>query len=270
MNEQLNIAKLEVFDSARKQWLQIVGALFFVISLAVSYFGLAGTHFTSLRRTTLSLLNLMLFILPLISMMMGGLSLTGNREALEFFLAQPLKRREFFLGKYFGLAATLFVWIIFGFGGSGIVLSYYTGTRGINEFFTLVVITLFLALAFLSLSFLISAIVLEKSVTLLVVIILWLWFALFYDLVIIGIIRMVQELPVKYPMLIMLLLNPVDIARSGFLLKTKMAGLLGPTGALLNKLAGSTVGLIILAVGLILWIIVPLVVGTIIFEKRDI
>lgn len=270
MREQFSITKLEVYDSARKQWLQIVGSLFFLISIAVSYFGLAGTQFTSLRRTTISLLNLMLFILPLVSMLMGGLSLTGNKEALEFFLAQPVRRKDFLLGKYFGLAATLFVWIMFGFGGSGLVLSYYTGTKGLADFITLVVLTFFLALVFLSLSFLVSAAILDKSVTILVIVILWLWFSLFYDLVIIGLMRLIQELPVKYPMLLVLLLNPVDIARSSFLIKTKMAGLLGPTGALLNKMAGTTLGLLSLAFGLLLWIVLPLVIAVIIFEKRDI
>jgi Cu-processing system permease protein len=245
-------------------------ALFFIICIAVSYFGLAGTHFTSLRRTTISLLNLMLFILPLISMLMGAISLAGNRDSLEFFLSQPLKRREFFLGKYMGLSATLFAWIVFGFGGSGLVLAYTTGSRGLTDFFILMVISLLLSLAFLSISFLISAIVMEKSLATLVVIILWLWFALFYDLVVIGLMRLIQELPVKYPMLIMILLNPVDIARSGFLINSDMAGLMGPTGAVLNKLTGTTLGLVTLAAGLILWIIVPLVIGTYIFKRKDI
>lgn len=269
-HQQLKIAKMELFDSARKQWLQWVGVLFFVICIAVSYFGLAGTQFTSLRRTTISLLNLMLFILPLISLLIGAISLAGNRESLEFFLSQPLKRREFFLGKYLGLAATLFVWIVFGFGGSGLILAAKTGSRGATDFLILMVLSFLLALAFLSISFLISAIVMEKSLTTLGAIIIWLWFALFYDLVVIGLMRLIQELPVKYPMLIMLLLNPVDIVRSGFLINSDMAGLLGPTGAFLNKMTGTNLGMVTLTAGLLLWIIVPLAIGAFIFNRRDI
>ncbi|MCP4153830.1 MAG: ABC transporter permease subunit [bacterium] len=269
-HQKLKIAKMELFDSARKQWLQMVGILFFVICIAVSYFGLAGTQFTSLRRTTISLLNLMLFILPLISMLMGTISLAGNRESLEFFLSQPLKRKEFFLGKYMGLASTLFIWIVFGFGGSGMVLASKTGSRGIANFLILMVLSFLLSLAFLSISFLVSAIIMEKSSATLVVIILWLWFALFYDLVVIGLMRVIQELPVKSPMLFMLLLNPVDIARSGFLINSDMAGLLGPTGAVLNKMAGTPLGMVTLVAGLLLWIIVPLVIGNAIFSRRDI
>lgn len=169
-----------------------------------------------------------------------------------------------------GLASTLLVWIVFGFGGSGLVLAAKTGSRGISSFIILMVLSFLLSLAFLSISFLISAIVMEKSLTTLVVIVLWLWFALFYDLVIIGLMRLIQELPVKSPMLIMLLFNPVDIARSGFLIHSDMAGLLGPTGAFLNKMAGTPLGLVTLLLGLLLWIIVPLVIGTYIFSRRDI
>ncbi|MCP5050813.1 MAG: ABC transporter permease subunit [bacterium] len=269
-HQQFKIARMELFDSARKQWLQMVGILFFVICIAVSYFGLAGTQFTSLRRTTISLLNLMLFILPLISMLIGAISIAGNRDSLEFFLSQPLKRREFFLGKYIGLATTLLIWVVFGFGGSGLVLASKTGSRGLTDFLILMVLSYLLSLAFLSISFLISAIVMEKSLTTLSVIVMWLWFTLFYDLVVIGLMRLIQELPVKSPMLFMLLLNPVDIARSGFLINSDMAGLLGPTGAFLNKMAGTPLGLITLAAGLLLWIIVPLVIGTYIFSRRDI
>ena len=269
-NQLFKIAKMEVFDSARKQWLQIVGVLFFLICIAVSYFGLAGTQFTSLRRTSISLLNLMLFILPLISMLMGSISLAGNRDSLEFFLSQPLKRREFFLGKYLGLATTLFLWVIFGFGGSGIVLANTTGSRGLTNFIILMIISFLLSLAFLSISFLVSAIIMEKSLTTLTVIILWLWFAVFYDLVVIGVMRLIQELPVKYPILVILVLNPIDIVRSGFLINSDMAGLLGPTGALLNKLIGTPLGLATLFAGLILWIVVPLIIGIYIFNRRDI
>ena len=60
-------------------------------------------------RTLLSLSNIVLFVVPLMTIVYGTIYLYNSREFIELLLAQPIKRRTLFTGLYLGLAIPLVV-----------------------------------------------------------------------------------------------------------------------------------------------------------------
>jgi hypothetical protein len=63
-----------------------------------------------------ALFNLVLFIVPLVSLVLGTMYLYDARELTESLLAQPAARREMYAGLYLGLALPLALAFLGGVG----------------------------------------------------------------------------------------------------------------------------------------------------------
>lgn len=173
------------------------------------------------------------------------------------------------MGKYVGLAFAITLGLLVGFSGAGIVLAFYTGGEGIGPFLFFALLSLFLAWSFLSISFFSSVLFLEKVRALGLALFLWFWFAVFYDLVLIGLITGFEDIPYKSVLLTLLFLNPIDLMRTLVLLSIGLSALLGPTGAVLGKTLGGLWGGLATALSLIVWLFIPLISAAVIFERKD-
>src|SRR5581483_7779904 len=104
----VTIARQELLINIRNKWTVIFACVFGVLVLAISYFGMltAGAiGFQSFARTSASLLNLVLYLVPLVALTMGTLSFTSEKSLNEMLFAQPVTRAEILLGKLAGLFA---------------------------------------------------------------------------------------------------------------------------------------------------------------------
>ena len=112
-NAIFNIARLELTINIRNRWTLIFAFAFAALVVAIAYFGLvtAGTvGFQGFLRTSASLLNLVLYIVPLVALVMGTMSFTSEKNSGDLLYAQPVTRIEILIGK---LARTLCIVIDF-------------------------------------------------------------------------------------------------------------------------------------------------------------
>jgi len=65
------------------------------------------------------------------------------------------------------------------------------------------------------------------------------------------------------------IINPIDLGRILFLIKFNIAALMGYTGAKIQQFFGSSIGIIISIVFMLLWIIILLSLSTRLFERKD-
>jgi len=164
-------------------------AAFGALSLAISYFGMvtAGAiGFQGFARTSASLLNLVLYVVPLLSLSMGVVSLTGEKASNELLFSQPVTRSEILLGKVLGLFASILTSTFFGFGVAGVVIAATGGSEGALRYPIFVGLALFHALIFVSLAALVSTFCQRKAKAFGVALFLWFFFVLFYDLLVMG------------------------------------------------------------------------------------
>ena len=148
-----HIALREVKIGFRNAWAYSFLGLFSLFSLLLlliqaqnvveGYSGLTG-----------SMLNLILYLLPLMTLLLGSFSLTAEKEegSWELLSTYPISTYAFITGKFIGMAIVLLTIITFGFGLTGLIGSIGGGGFGFTTFglffaFSIGLVLLFLAVA---------------------------------------------------------------------------------------------------------------------------
>ena len=267
------IARQELTVNIRNRWTIIFAGVFSVLVLAISYFGLvtAGTiGFQGFARTSASLLNLVLYVIPLVALTMGTLSFTSDVSANELLYSQPVSRVDVMLGKLIGLFAAIVTATCIGFGLAGVIIGVQVGTQGASRYPILVGFSLLLALIFLSLSMLISVVCRRTTKAFGLSVFAWFFFVLFYDLLVIGSTFLFTERTANTLIFGSLFGNPVDIVRVSCLMLLDGRDIFGAAGAALLKFTGGeAAGLAILAVTLAVWIIAPAGLAHTLMRNQD-
>ncbi len=268
------IAGQEMRVTLRSKWVQIFAAVFAVLTLAISYFGMATSvvvGFEGFTRTTASLLNLVLYLIPLFALAAGTLSFSMEKGAAELLFSQPVLRSEILFGKILGLFSSLTTAVVFGFGVSGFIIALQTGLEGISRYLGFVGLTLLLLLTFLCLGALASVISEGRARALGIALALWFVFVLFYDLVALGIALLVNPHFSHTVILLSLFGNPVDLARVSGLLILGGATIFGAGGASLVRTFGSpALAIALLSSVALLWSVLVVTAAGRFLAKREI
>ena len=98
MQTTAKVIKYELSDVIRSKWIVLYALFFLIVTEALFQFG-GGS-----ARALLSLSNLVLIIIPLISILFGTMYLYNARDFVELLLTQPVDRKTLFGGLYTGLA----------------------------------------------------------------------------------------------------------------------------------------------------------------------
>lgn len=255
------IAAFEVRDVLGSRWL-IGYALFF---LAVTD---ALLRFGSGEKALLSLVNVVLFVTPLVTLVFATVYQYNSREFIELLLAQPVKRRQLFGGLYLGVALPLSVVFVASVAVPIIAhrgeISVAAGTLG-----ALLLIGLALTAVFTAIAFLIVSHIDDRMKGLGAAIVLWLMFAVLYDGVVLLLVTIFADNPMERPLLALMVLNPVDLARVALLLRFDVSALLGYTGAVMRQFFGGQLGLTVASSALAVWVAIPLVLAFRGFNRKD-
>lgn len=231
----------------------------FLLLLSIGLFNLGGSP----EKAILSLLNLVLLTVPLISIVFATTHFYNSYEFMELLVAQPINRKKIFLSEYLGVACSLSGAFLLGVGVP--VLLFGASITG----FYLVLTGVFITFIFVAMAFLASVITRDKAKGIGIALMLWFYFALIYDGIVLFILYTFGDYPLETATLAMTALNPVDLGRIIVLLNLDVSALMGYTGALYKSILGSLWG-ISLAFGLLLlWVLVPFLCSRRIFSKRD-
>ncbi len=214
-------------------------------------------------KVVLSLLNIVLMVVPLISVVFATIHFYSSYEFIELMVAQPLNRKVIFLSEYVAVASSLCIAYLIGVGIPFIMFGagYYV--------ISLLVTGIFLTLAFVSLAFLSSVLTRDKSKAIGIALLFWFYFSLIYDGLLLWIMFSFSDYPLEKITLTLIAFNPVDLARIIMLLQLDISALMGYTGAFYKNFFGSNIGMLFSLSILFLWAIVPLWLAVRIFEKKD-
>ena len=262
MNITLKIIKYELQDVLRGKWVIFYALLFLIITDTLFRFG------GDTPRVMVSLMNVVLIVIPLVSIIFGSLYLYNAREFIELLLCQPLNRKHLYLGMFTGVAIPL----ISAFAGGILVPVLYTGVTA-GEDWRAIVILLFsgtgLTLIFLALSFYISVSNQDRIKGLGISIILWLFFTVIYDGLLLIMIYVFADYPLDRMVLIFSFLNPVDLARVMLLMEFDISALMGYTGAVFQNFFSGSLGILVSVISMFVWLVIPLYLGLKRFVKKD-
>lgn len=251
------IIKYVIIDILRNKIM--LAYTFFLLIISLSIFNLEDNSSKGL----LSLLNIILIIVPLVSMMFSAIYVYNSAEFLELLVSQPLKRRSIWLSIFSGLACSQ---ALAFFIGAGIPILLYEATA---TGFMMLATGLLLSVIFVSIAMLAAVLTRDKAKGIGVTILLWLYFALIFDGLVLFILFQFADYPLEKLMLAVSAFNPIDLSRILILLKLDISALMGYTGAIFKNFFGTQTGLILAFIVLILWIFLPLWLSVRKFGSKD-
>jgi len=251
------LLKYVIIDIVQNKIVLLYTFLLLIISLSV--FNLENNAAKGL----LSLLNIILILVPLICIIFSTIYIYNSSEFIELLVSQPLKRRTIWFSIFTGLSASLsFAFFI----GAGIpILLYHADVTGI----IMIVMGLFLTVVFVSIAMLAASITRDKARGIGLSILLWLYFSLIFDAIILFLLFQFQDYPLEKAMIGFSFFNPIDLARIMILLKMDIAALMGYTGAVFKDFFGTSIGISVAVFVLVIWIIIPFLISLRKFNRKD-
>jgi Cu-processing system permease protein len=256
------IVKYELRDISRSRW-TLFYALFFLVTAEV-LFRFMGSG----AKALLGLSSIVLAIIPLVGIVFGTIYLYNARPFTQLLLAQPVDRTDLFRGLFAGLALPLSGSFLVGVG---IPVAFRGGVMTEHMAVVLLVIGtgILLTFIFVALAFFIAVRFEDRLRGLSVSILIWIFFAVIYDGLVLIMASIFSMYPLEKLMLTLMVLNPIDLARVLLLLNLEASALMGYTGAVFEQFFGSLGGLAAAIVGLLVWVAVPLIAGIRQFNKKD-
>lgn len=269
----VQIARQEFIINVRNKWTVIFAVVFAILVVGLSSVGVLAEGFSGMQnftRTSASLLNLVLYLVPLVALTMGTLSFTGDRGAMELLFSQPLSRAEILCGKWLGVFWSLALSTVIGFTLAGVVVVASAGGDGLSRYVAFVVLSLVLSLIFLSIALLTSTMSRRTSKAFGIALFLWFFFVLFYDLLALGGSLMFRGPSASTFLFLTLFGNPVDMVRVATLILIDNVTIFGAAGAaMLRYFGGPAASLTLLVTALLLWTFVPMLVAARLIRRQD-
>ena len=269
----LSIAKKEIMDNIRNKWILVITFIFAFLTVVVSYFTSRGQGWQNLELTIAGMTSLVQYIVPIIGLMLGYAAIVREIESgsMSSFLAHPVERWEVVVGKFLGLGFVLSFSILIGFVIAGIIIGLNVSNVDYLGYLIFIVSSILLGLVYLSLSMLFSTIFKSRSTSMGIAIFTWFFFAIIWGIIITGLIFAFEGnimtsggIPEWYYGLSMI--NP--ISSYGLMVSINVV----PSGQIMGSIEGlpGFVNTAVLTAILLVWIILPVFLSALFFERKDI
>lgn len=253
----MKLSRYVLYDILRSKIIIAYTLFLFIVSL--SMFQMEEDS----SKAMLSLMNIVLIVLPLVSLVFTTIHYYNSYEFIELMLSQPLSRKRILLSEYAGISLSLLSSFLIGVGIP--VIIYASNETGMALLFTGAALTM----VFSSIALLASVSARDKAKGIGFALLLWFYFTLIYDGLVLLILFSFSDYPLEKLTLVLSALNPVDLGRIFIMLKMDVSALMGYTGALYKDFFGSGTGLLFTVGIMIIWAVLPLWLALRKFRKKD-
>ena len=251
------ILKYVIVDIAKNK---IVVIYAFILSLfSWSAFSLEDNASKGL----LTLLNIILLTVPLVSILFSTIYIYNSGEFIELLVSHPIKRSRIWRSLFFGLSFSLSLAFILG---AGIPLLFFSDPP---EALMMITVGTCVTIIFVAIAFLSSIITRDKAKGIGIAILLWLFFALLFDGLVLFLLFQFADYPIEKMMVGITAFNPIDLGRILILLHLDVSAMMGYTGAIFKEFFGTSLGTFIAFLVLLAWIVVPFRISLMKFKSKD-
>ncbi len=251
------IIKYVIIDILRNKI--ILAYTLFLLLLSFMLFGLEDNTTKGL----LGLLNVLLIIVPMVSIVFSTIYMYNSTEFIELLVSQPIKRITIWLSLFTGISVSLSLAFMIGVGIP--VLLFVPNSTGLM----MVAIGFLLSVIFIAIAMLATVKTRDKARGIGVAILLWLYFSLLFDGIVLFLLFQFADYPMEKPMIFISSLNPIDLGRIMILLKMDISALMGYTGAIFQQFFGTITGQLLSLTVMLLWILIPVWFSVRRFNHKD-
>lgn len=229
MRHLLQVMIREIRMGLRNPWAYSFMGLFALFMLGLLLIN-SKSYIQGYSGATGTMLNLILYLLPLMTLMLGSFSLTAEKEEgnWELLSTYPLGTLAFIGGKYIGLAAVLLSIIAVGFGFAGVL--GWAGGAGfqLDTYVLLLAFSASLATMFLAISLLIGSLARNRWQALTLCIGVWFFLIIAWQPLLIALLGSMPYMWIKPMVAILTALNPAELSRLMVVIKLGGGSIIGP------------------------------------------
>lgn len=256
------VGRYVLMDVLRNRW--VIGYALFFGFATEALLRLGGTT----PRALVSMINVVLLLIPLVTLVFGTIYWHGAREFTLLLLAQPVARRTLFHGLFAGLVVPLCLAFV---GGVGVPLLLHGALGGDAMPFVFSILGAGAALTaiFAALAVLVAGIVEDRLKGLAIALGLWLGMCVAWDAISLWLAVAFRDSALDAVLLGLAYANPVSLARVLLVLRFDAAALMGNTDATFAAVLGSRGAVWAAAFGMTAWVVLPGTWALRAFQKRD-
>ena len=253
----MKIVRYVLYDILRSR--MIIGYTAFLLLISAALFATESNA----SKSVLNLLNIVLIIVPLVSVIFTTIHYYNSYQFIELMLAQPIERIRLLLSEFAGVVLSLSAAFMLGIGVP--ILIFSADASGISLLFSGILLTLI----FSSIAFWVAAVTQDKAKGIGVALMLWFYFSLIYDFLVLFLMFNFNDYPLEKAMLGFTAMNPIDLGRVFVMLQMDVSAMMGYTGALYKAFFGSALGMSFAIGVMVLWAVVPLYFAVRVFKRKD-
>ncbi len=262
INQAIAIFTFLLKENFKASWFYAYTFFLFLVSLGI--FLISGNAAQSIA----GLLNVITLVTSLVSLTMSTVYFFNLRQFMVLVLTQPISRNQVYLSCYASLIIPLIGSLILG-----IISGALFWGAGLYEQLPLVLILLsssiLLTLGLSALGFLYASFIQDKTKGFAFALLTWLYLTFIHDGLILLLAIALNDYPVEYLVLGLVLINPVSCARVFVLLSLNIAALMGITAYVFKSILSLWLGQLIIVTVLLIWIIISLFLGSWCFRNKD-
>lgn len=266
-----SLLRFELSRARRARTLSWFAIGFALASLAITLVGLSAggaIEVQGFARTSMSLMQLVLWLVPLIALLLGS-SVGAECLEMEMVMALPASRRQLLLARWTAWFLALGGAMLVGLGVAGAAIGLLAGGADAWRFLRLVAIAETVLAVHLALGLWIGVAARSRVRAIALGVLAWLVLVIVMDLAAIGLLAVLPRGHSAWGLSALLLIDPVDAARTLAISLLQADVVAGPMGAALRKVLGGY-GVWLLATAMLAWIVVPLIGAGRRFARSDV
>ena len=266
------LLRFELAAARKGRTAPLFAAGFGVACIALALVGLSAGGTLAVQgfaRTSVSLLQLILWVVPLLGLLIGAAAGAECYE-LEYVaaLGGGVTRFGIVLSRWAAWVGALSAALCLGLGAAGAVIAVLAGSADGWRYLGLIAVAVLLLSSCVATGLAIGVRARDRSRALAFAIVAWCVLVVGVDLIAIGLLAVLPAAAPTWPLSLLLLLDPIDLARVLGLGLFSADEIAGPTGAALRAMIGGW-GALLLGAGLVAWTALPLAFAAGTFRKRD-
>lgn len=243
------VFKYSFIDLVRNRWTIAYFLFFALISSGLIFISGDST------KTMASMMNIIVLLIPLISLMFSLMYFYQVLEYIELLLSMPLSRRAVWAGYWAGASLALSLSFLSGTLIPIILLGFSFEWKAWS---LLILLGCVLTVLFVSIAALLSIRFENRLKGFGIALFIWLFLAVVYDGLFLVALLLFANYPLENFAITAVLLNPIDMARILMILHLDFSALMGYTGAVFEKFFGETSGTVLILTVLFSWFLLIL------------
>jgi Cu-processing system permease protein len=270
MRQLIYLCRFELAVARRSRMVVMFAAGFALATITLAATGLSSGGLLAVQgfaRTTMSLMQLVLWIIPLVGLLIGA-GVGAESLELEFQASLPASRAGMVLARLIVWFAVLGAAMTLGLCLAGLVISAMAASGDEWRYLRLIVVSNLLLAASLSIGFLLGLVARSRIRAMGLAVAGWIVMVIGFDLLAIGALAILPKGQAGWGLTALLMLDPADAARSLAIGLLQADIVAGPTGAAIRKVLGAG-GLWALFFSLVAWTAFPLYVAARRFRRVD-